>query len=351
MVFRNIEYLLAILVVLPAVAWLWHANFRAIQASRKAYGEPSLLDPKSRWTFRAEVGKLVGWCVVAAFVVVAAAGPMMPGRPEKIPTGTLQVVVVMDVSKSMAAEDYRSVMPDKDGSVTSVLGARGSRMDMAKYQIEAVMKAVQGNQVGLVTYTGEGFPQADLTNDTTALGFVLKKWVKVGKAPGGGSDYARGLKEALATFKRDEDPNKQKVIVLISDGGFTGDPQELYQTAEQVNKENVKLFIVGLGSHTAVPIPVYEGDRLTGYRKNKKGDVEMTKLEEENLRQLAAQTRGEYKHVPTDGMAKAVDLDWENSLGGFRTEIKNLDVYAYFVGAALLLLLVVSFVSRNRYKS
>lgn len=340
------EYLLAGLLVLPAVFAFWYAGYRARKAARRAYGDSTLVDRFSRpLSSTAEYGLLGGLVVAASLLVMAAAGPVMKNNPERIPNGTVQVVVVLDVSKSMLAEDYRESMPSdwsghKPGE-NGVNGSRGSRMDMARYQIERMMKDLAGNQLGIVTYTGEGFCQADLTTDFSALRFVVREWVQVGNAPGGGSDYARGLKEALETFKRDPDPKKTRIIALMSDGGFTGVPEELAEVIKEINAEGVKVVIVGIGTPGSHSIPIYQNGQLKGYMQ-KDGNPVTTSFEEANLRALQGQTNGVYHHVDLDAGSQVVNIDWASTIGGFRTELKESHVYTYFVVAALVLLAVLS---------
>ena len=339
------EYLLAVFAVLPAVFAFWFAGYRARNAARKAYGDSKLVDRYSKpLSKKAEYGLLAGLLTAATLLVMAAAGPVLKNNPERLPNGTVQVVVVLDVSQSMKAEDYRESMPSdwsgfKPGENT-VNGPRGSRMDMAKYQIERIMKDIVGNQLGLVLYTGEGFPQADLQSDFSALKFVLREWVAVGNAPGGGSDYARGLKVALDTFKRDPDPNKTKIIVLMSDGGFTGVPEELTEVVKDINAEGVKVVIVGIGTPGAHAIPIYENGQLKGYMKKDDAPV-TTSFEEANLRALQAQTNGRYHHVNLDASSQVLNIDWAATLGGFRTELRESNLYVYFVSVALVLLTVI----------
>lgn len=345
--FLHAEYLLGLLVVLGLIgASLW-LNVKARLAARRVYGEGRLVD---RYTRKPEswgaILKSTAWLVIAALLVVAAAGPYRPEAPDQVKAGTLQVVIVMDVSRSMAAEDYRDSMPD-DGTKTEIVGPYGSRLDMTRYMIGQIMQSVQGNQVGIVTYSGEGFPQADLTTDFTALRFVVKNWIKIGGAPGGGSDYARGLAQALETFKRDADSGKQRVIVLFSDGGFTGDQAELAKVVDEMRAAGVRLVILGLGSTSPVPIPVYERDQLKGYFQ-KDGQVVTTSINEGPLTQLAAASGGEYHHIAAG--QELPRLEWSSTLGGTRVEPRVEHLYQWVLGLALSLLFVLSLsgLSRSR---
>lgn len=340
--FANPSYLYSLLAVLPLAAAFWYASFWFRRKGREQYGEAGLVNRYTRKPgLAAELLRLTAWVVTLALLVVAAAGPLQSDAPQRARTGSLQVVIVMDVSKSMAAEDYRGVMPGPDGTDGAlVVGPHGSRLDMTKYLIVTkIMPAIQGNQIGVVTYTGSGFPQSDLTDDYVALRFVLENWVKVGSAPGGGSDFAEGLKEAIATFKRDEDPAREKVIVLMSDGGFTGKAEDLAAVTQELAAQRIRLIIVGLGMPTAIPIPVYDAQgQLTGYFK-KDDKVVTTTIEEPILIQLAAVTGGEYIHLTND---KDLTIQWASTLAGSKVEPKVRHVYQYPLGVALTLLFALS---------
>lgn len=346
MQFVHAEYLLALGVVLPAVFLIAWAGFRAKLAARRQYGETRLVD---RYTKRVTLAKhLVGsmlWAGTAALLVVAASGPTLPETPDQVRAGTMQVIVVMDVSKSSGAEDYRGKMPGSPPGSTVADGPSGSRVDMTKYQILQIMQAISGNELGVVTYQGEGFAQSDLTSDFTALRFVVKSFVRVGGAPGGGSDFARGLRTALDAFKRDEAPNKQRVIVMFSDGGFTGDAAELQQVLSDIEKAGIKLVIVGVGGTTPTPIPQYDGNVFRSYLQQK-GNVVTTTIDEAPLRQLSAATGAEY-HYLAPGQTD-LNIRWANTLGGSRTEPRVAHIYAYFLGVALLLLIVLSLSGLSR---
>lgn len=339
--FVHAQNLLWLGVVLPLGGLLWYAASRARMAARQRYGEGNLVDRyTAKPSRRGQALGLATWLVSLTLLIVAASGPVTPEAPDKVQSGSLQVVVVMDVSKSMAAEDYRNSMPGSNTDRTQVGGPFGSRLDMTRYTILQIMQAIQGNPLGIVTYMGEGYPQADLTTDFSALRFVIEHWIKIGNAPGGGSDYARGLKEALATLKRDEDKSKQRVIVLFSDGGFTGDQAELSEVAAQIVQQNVRLIVIGLGSDSPATIPVYnDQNQLSGYLI-RDGQVVTTKIEEAPMQSLTAATGGEYHRLSPD--SAKLDIRWASALGGSKSEPRVSQIYGYFLAAALTLLFVLS---------
>jgi Ca-activated chloride channel family protein len=266
---------------------------------------------------------------------------------EKVPDGSLQLVTVIDVSKSMQAEDYREVMPADAGEKPDLNQPWGSRLDMAKYQLGHIMKQIRGNKLGIVNYAEFGFAQADLTSDFTALDFVIKNWLKQGNAPGYGSHYENGLKDALEMFQRDEAQGKNKVIVVMSDGGFDGNPEELAKVIEEINKQKVKVIVIGVGMPGENAIPIYDGGKLTGYF-TVDGKTVTTSYEEDHLRQLAAATHGTYYHVDASNAGKDLGVDLGDTVGGFRTELRGTPLFPYFGGAAFAIVVVLSVIGFSK---
>jgi hypothetical protein len=335
---------------LPALGAALYAGHKLRLQAKQVYGTEQVLErfgQKKRST-REWIHPL-GIFVAGCLLVIAAMGPIVNSTPERVPDGTVQAVVVLDVSRSMAAEDYRESMPANAGQKPDLNQAWGTRLDMAKYQIFQIMKALQGNQLGIVNYAEKGFPQADLTSDFVALSFVVKNWVVLGNAPGYGSHYNNGLREALATFKRDEDPKKKKVIVLLSDGGFDGDPADLAKVVEDINAQNIKVVIIGVGMPGANAIPLYDDGKLTGYF-TVDGKTVTTSYEEDHLRQLAAATHGTYHHVDSSEASQKIAIDWSSEVGGSRTELRGTPLFAYFGGAAFAIVALLSIAAFMRKK-
>lgn len=333
---------LALLVLLPLASMLWYVGFQLRRKARKAYGEERLVNRFSQpLRLASEVGVLAAWLVTLVALVVAAAGPVVPDAPQHIQEGSLQVVVVTDVSRSMAAEDYRNLMPPKKGVAAPLVpGPYGTRLDMIKHVIKTqIMPAIAGNQIGISTYCGNGFDQADLTTDFEAVRWVMDNWMKIGAAPGGGSDYAEGLKEALRIFDLTPDAKKQKVIVLFSDGGFTGDRNELAKVISEIQKRSIRVIIVGVGGNAPLPIPMYNETtgQLTGYLQ-KNGQVVTTAIDEASLNALASQMGASYIRLDPN---RSLDIQWASTLSGSHAEKHEAQVYRYPLGVAMFLLFVL----------
>ncbi len=337
-------------------------NFRS-EKFRKIPGErrPSLL-----WELFYGGGTLLA----IALIILAIAGPYQNNKPIRVPEGPVQACFVVDVSRSMAAEDYRDSMPADAGQRPDLDSAWGSRLQMAKYQIEKVMDALPGNQLCLVTYTEHGFGQAILDDDFNALRYVLKHWVKIGTAPGDGSNYADGMQIALNILTesgsqgKDKDSTsdasrqvsqetskKQRVIILLSDGGFTGKPDEVKDAVERLQSENVKLVIVGIGMPGENAIPIYENGIRKG-QMEKEGKPLTTSYEEDAIRSLKTQTNASYSHIGLDADSQVVTIDWMTEISGSKIVFEKRMLGVYLAGAAYLIftLIVLTgfFTRRNR---
>jgi hypothetical protein len=322
----------------PLTAALWYASTRAAITGRLLYSDERLLDKTSpRLTVRSRLPSLFCWVAAATLLVVAAAGPTLERAPLQARAGSLQVVVAFDVSKSAGAEDYKDSIPAEYRQ--RYFGAHGSRLDKAKHVVQSqILPAISGNQMGFVTYKGDGFAQAELTDDFAALSWVLENWVRIGNAPGGGSDFAKGMQEAIAMFERaPHDRNAQKVIVLFSDGGFTGDPQALMELLSELEERNIRLVVLGLGMSDAAPVPLYDNatGKFLGYYEVD-GKRQTSGIDESALQRLASVAGGEYHHVERDGVD---GINWPQALSG-RDKVldQRQDVFQYPLLAALVLI-------------
>jgi hypothetical protein len=342
--FLRPDAFLLLLPIVPIVVFLWWSYMKLEQRARRAYGEERLISRFSEPLRRLGHGLVLSaWLGSMALLVAALAGPVLPDAPVRVTEGSLQVVNVIDVSTSMAAEDYRPFMPRKNGiEPNAVPGRYGTRLDMVKVVIgDHIMPAVAGNEIGIVTFMGEGWNLVDLTNDYTYIRDSMRVTLKIGNAPGGGSDYAEGLREALVLFEQTPAPNKQKVIVLFSDGGFTGKQEVLNEMLEKVQKANIRVIIVGIGGDEPKEIPVYEPS--TGQQignEQRKGKTVTTQIDEAALTALRDRIDGaEYvRLVP----GQDLKVNWASKLApSDRTESHETEVYTYPLGAAMVLVFVL----------
>ncbi len=266
------------MVALPFIvgAIVWGLYRR--EAILKEFGKIDLLTQFSRFSFNRRIAyQTLPMVICFGLLVVVTARPLISGNSRQIMKGSLDVVAVMDVSKSMGAEDC---------------GPEVSRVDMAKDILLKSLPELSGNRLGVVTFAGESFPQAELTDDFQALSFVLKNWVKVDSAPSQGSNIDKALSEAVKLF---EENDKKKLIVLLSDGGHVR-PEDLDGILTEVRGKDISVVSLGLGDLKGSRIPVYEKGKFKEWLKIK-GEEVVTPLNEDMLKEISRDTEGKYFRV------------------------------------------------------
>jgi Ca-activated chloride channel family protein len=228
--------------------------------------------------------------------------------------GTLDVVAVLDVSKSMRAEDC---------------GPEGSRLEMAKATLLQSLPSLAGNRVGLVTFAGKSFPQAELTDDLEALKFVLKNWVTVDSAPSQGSNIGMALSEAIRLFEEDK---RKRVILFFSDGGHVR-PENLDGILTEIGSKGIMVVSFGVGSKEGAKIPIYYDEgRIKEWLKIDGTEVE-TRLNEDILREISQETGGKYIHLMSAKKLTGVLRD--SAVVGMRALSGGREIFQVPLGLAI----------------
>ena len=292
-----------IMLVLPCVIALVLWGLHRRKTILGEFGEADLLTQFSRLPLNRRIRYrtlVTVFCV--ALLVVVIARPLLAGFSRNIVKGTLDVVAILDVSKSMAAEDC---------------GPGVSRIQMAKEMLLRCLPQLAGNRLGMVTFAGKSFPQAELTDDFQALKFVLENWVHTDSAPSPGSDLGSALSEAAGLFEEDD---KEKIILLFSDGGHNR-PEKLEGILADIALKGIRVVSLGLGSLKGSRIPVYENGEFKEWFEID-GKEAVTRLNESILTEIAEATQGRYIQIEfgreLDGILKDPGLVGKEVVSGGR---------------------------------
>lgn len=270
-----------LLVLVPFLFLLFWTGRRKKEVFLQSFGDASLLQqiPARFPALHKEWVRSSLLLLLFLSTIVALADPRLPAGTPRLRAGTLDVVMLIDVSKSMAAEDYGTL----------------SRLEKAVEIAREILGDLRGNRVGMVTFAGISFPQAELTEDLRALDFILKHWVKVDAIGVGGSNITRGIETSIDLFPK-EDLGREKLILLFSDGGET--EEESWQTVlTTAAHRGIKIVALGLGALHPSKIPLYDAHKkFLGYLKVNE-QIVTTQLHEEALQQIAAATGGLYQRI------------------------------------------------------
>ncbi|MBN1401978.1 MAG: VWA domain-containing protein [Anaerolineae bacterium] len=269
--------------------------------------------------------------LAAALLILALARPSWGTQFLVRAQEGVEVMVTLDVSASMLAEDVKP-----------------NRLARAKLVVQELMDRLGGNDLGLVLFSGAAFQQFPLTNDFgTALSFLNAASPSAISRPG--TALGEAIRVALESFP--EERSTSRVILLLTDGeGHADDP---LAAAREAAAQGVVIHTIGLGSAQGEPIPLRDasGD-LIGYKRDAQGRTVLSRLDEVTLQRLAAETGGEYVRVDASGAGVDVVV---GAIAGLRTgeserqfEVEGVERYEWFAGLALLALAAEALLSERR---
>lgn len=315
---------LQLLWMLPAVGLLCMWLYRRRRAALRAMFADAALN-RLACGFRASrrAWRLAIWLSAIAALVFALARPQWGFRWEQSTRRGLDILVLLDTSRSMLASDFKP-----------------TRLQQAKWGIRDFARSLSGDRIGLIPFAGTAFLMCPLTVDYAAFLMSLDD-VQVGIVPRGGTAIAAGLRVAVETF--DKQARADRVIVLVTDGeDHEGKIENWLPTLKE---KNIRVFAVGVGSKEGEPLPAPDGG--AGFQKDREGNVILSALREDTLRALAMETGGAYvRAAPGDLALDRVLAEHLEPLARAESDTRLAKVWeeraGWFIGLGLLLLLLES---------
>ena len=253
-----------------------------------------------------------------AFLSLSLSGPRYGFRWQEIERRGVDLIIALDCSRSMLARDLQP-----------------TRLDRAKREVLDLIAMLQGDRVGLAAFAGTAFLQCPLTLDYAAFHLFLDI-LSPDYLPVGGTDITGALTVARNGF--DPKSAAEKAVILITDGENTGrgDP---VAAAKKLDEEGITLFCIGVGGEEGVPVPAADG----GFKKDRQGQIVMTRLDEDLLQRMALLTGGTYVRSVAGDMDLDVVYGEENmeaaALAGGRKQVWE-DRYQWFLALAILCVIV-----------
>jgi Ca-activated chloride channel family protein len=267
--------LLWLLLLVPAAAtfliWALHRRRDALRRFAEARLLPALTpdldERRQRW-------RAVLLVAALALLLLALAGPKWGFHWEEVHREGVDIVVALDTSRSMLAEDVKP-----------------NRLARAKLAIEDLVKRLRGDRIGLVAFAGSAFVQCPLTLDYEAFTESLHA-VNVGIIPKGGTALTEAIHAGLEAFEGRQ--GRHEALILITDGedheGHVDD------AAKEAADAGVKIYTVGIGTAEGDLIPLTVDGQQT-FLKDRRGQVVKSRLDEETLQKIATTTGGAFVHA------------------------------------------------------
>lgn len=281
MTFENLNYLfflwiIPVMVVFYVYAFRKRDHLLAVFCSKELVGELLPDFKKGRRLIKA-------WLILLGIGlgIFALTRPQWGFHWEEMKRVGVDIMVAIDVSDSMLAEDVKP-----------------NRLERAKREIIDLIDMLEGDRIGLIAFAGTSFVQCPLTLDYGACKMFLD-YIDTDLIPVPGTAIADAIQTSLRSFNKRE--RKSKALILITDG--EDHESEPIDAAKEAKTEGIKIFTIGVGREGGAPIPLRDGSG--GFKKDRRGDMVITHLDEPTLQKIALETGGSYVRSVTGDM----DLD------------------------------------------
>lgn len=329
--FANIE-ILWLLVLIPVVVAGYIVLLRRKQRQLREFGDAELMAALMPNTSRTRPVVKFGLVLLAlALLIVAAARPQYGQKEKVVKRQGIEVVIALDISNSMLAED---VAP--------------SRLDRAKQMLSKMIDSMVDDKVGVVVFAGEAFTQLPITCD-----YVSAKMFLNSITPELIKTQGTAIGDAIYTSMRSfgsEESDASRAIILITDGENHED--DALAAAKAANEQGIKIFVIGIGKPDGSPIPI---PGTNNFRKDRAGNVVVSKLNEQMCKDVAAAGHGLYVRCDNTNTAMRALQKEIDTLATSEIETKVYadynEQYQGFVLIALLLLVVDFFVFNRKNKT
>lgn len=268
------------------------------------------------------------FAIAFCFVVLALARPQRGIRLKEQQVKGAEVIIALDVSKSMLAEDYTP-----------------NRLERAKLAISRVTEKLQDDRIGLIVFAGDAYVQIPLTTDYISAKMFLNS-ISPGSVPVQGTAIGSAIALAVRSFSDQND--QSRAVIVITDGeNHEDDPVDIARLSAD---EGVRVFTIGVGSKEGKFIPLPEG----GYITDSEGNNVVTRLDETTLREIAEAGNGLYVHASNKefGLDPIIEeiQKMEDTVMTKITYEEYEELYMYFLGAALFFLVLQMLVGERRSK-
>ena len=330
----QIDFIYVLLILLPLLIVFYWFVFRMKRKAKERFGNLALIEKlslsfspkKQRW-------KVALMLLGIFFLLFSLARPQLGTKLTLMKREGVDIVIAMDVSFSMMAEDIKP-----------------NRLEKAKQEVNGLISRMRGDRVGLVAFAGVPFVQCPLTLDYSAAKMFLDI-IDVNLIPQPGTVIGDAIRTSIEAFNQKE--RKYKVLILLTDGeDHDSDPQG---AAEEASKEGIRIYTIGIGSVVGEPIPLRDSQgRVTGFKKDKEEGVVVSKLDEVTLQKIALTSGGKYYHATSGEMELDKIYDEISKMEKKELEGKLLtqyeDRYQYFLLVSVILLSIEFLLSEKRSK-
>lgn len=303
--FGHPEYLYGLLIIPVFLLIYWYSRMRRRKAL-KEFGNPELLAqlmPNVSDT-RPTI-KYLFLMLGMAFIILGLAQPQFGSKLKKEKRKGVEVVIALDVSNSMLAEDIQP-----------------NRLERSKRAISKMVERMHDDRIGLIVFAGDAFVQLPITNDYASAKLFLSS-VNTGIVPVQGTAIGKAIELGMRSFSPETEKNK--ALIIITDGENHEDDAVAF--ANEAAEKGIIVHTIGMGLPKGAPIPVINKRGQKDYRRDKDGKVVVTKLNEDMLQKIAAAGKGIYIRANNSKIGLSRLFDEINKLEKVEMESKVYSEY------------------------
>lgn len=317
--FGNQEYL-KFLLLIPVFIILFVVSILLRRKALQRYGEHRLLTvlmpEKASWRL---VMKFILGQLALASLIIALARPQFGSKLENVKRKGSEIVIALDVSNSMLAQD---ITP--------------SRLDKSRMAILQMIDKLDNDRIGIIVFAGGAYTQLPITSDISAVKMFLNT-VSTNFVPKQGTAIGSALELASRSFTPESATGK--AIILISDGENHED--DAIEGAKHAAEKGIVVHTIGMGTIEGAPIPI-RGTR--DFHRDKDGSVVISRLDEDNMTKIAMAGQGVYVRASNSNAGLSTLYSEINKLKKEEVESKMFteydEKYQWFIAAALFFLIV-----------
>ncbi len=323
--FTHIEILLSLLLI-PFLAIIFHLGRGLTKKKFKIFAAESLHNTLFPDVSGFRTGlKFYLSILVFSLVIIALAGPRVGSKLKNVEKKGRELIIALDVSNSMLAEDMAP-----------------NRLIRAKQSVSRLIDQLKDDKLGLIIFAGDAYTQIPLTNDYSSAKMFLES-INTDIVSKQGTNIAAAIDLALNSFsplQDDQQIDRSRAIIIITDG--ENHENGVFEAAERAKEKGVMVHCVGIGNPSGVPIPLSYGSK--DFRKDKQGGVIVSKLDDKTLKRISEITGGIYIHSGTSVIGLFSLMEQLDALEKkeFKTQtFAEFDErFQYFTGFAIFLLLI-----------
>ena len=324
-IFAHPQFLLLLLLIpfffIGLAVWMGARRRRL----RKLGDEDLVNELMPSWSRSKRWVRSVIYSLAFLFFVIGLSRPQIGAKLKEYKARGAEIMIALDVSNSMLAQDYSP-----------------NRLERAKLAISRITDKLQDDRIGLIIFAGSSFVQLPITSDYVSAKMFLSN-ISTQSVPIQGTAIGDAINTAVRSFSSQSE--QSRAIIVITDGENHED--DAVAAATQAAEVGVKVYTIGVGSQEGQPIPM-DG----GLLKDKEGNIVVTRLDEETLKEIASAGGGAYVHAGNDefGLTPIIADIQKMQQEEFNSVMfeEYDEQFMYFLGVALALLVLEMLIGERR---